>query len=43
MDVLDSIIDIYNDTLANKEKVKILERIIEVSRATQKRVRDKSK
>lgn len=43
MDVLDYIIDINNDTLFNKDKVKILERIIDVSRAMQKRVRDKSK
>ncbi len=43
MDVLDSIIDINNDTLFNKDKVEILERIIDVSRAMQKRVRDKSK
>ncbi len=43
MDVLDSIIEINNDYLSNKEKEEILERIIDFSRTMQKIVRDKSK
>ena len=43
MDVLDSIIEINNDYLSNKEKEEILERIIDFSRTMQKIVRNKSK